>query len=296
MKYLEIPIESITTTPELMRSRSSKVFEEHLSASIDTIGLSEPLKVARESNSRFVVIDGNLRLAAIRRIRQRKPESYQFVPAYVMDWAKRYEIRFQSDIYQDLLPSQMATFVEHLHKAERLPKGEIARYIGVSPATLRNYTGVWRLLQREGSFRQIVELMDLGVIPASNPFAWLRLTEGGLQQALLAGFTGGIPAEQWLSETTEAARRGQVSRFHTTYVETVTGSLPPHCYRVGEKHRSMKRDLGLRKQPQGSKQDSGSHQSAQGLELALERLDLVEQGSSDPLLRSAAQALRRSLR
>ena len=45
--------------------------------------------------------------------------------------------------------------------------------------TLRNYTGLWRLLQRGGLFAKVVELMDVEVIPSSNPYAWLRLTPNG---------------------------------------------------------------------------------------------------------------------
>ena len=56
----------------------------------------------------------------------------------------------------NLLPSQLAALVEHLHKAERVRKADIARYIGVSPTTLRNYTGLWRLLQRGELFAKIV--------------------------------------------------------------------------------------------------------------------------------------------
>ena len=67
---------------------------------------------------------------------------------------------------------------------ENVQKVDIARYIGVSPATLRNYTGLARLIGRGGLFAQIVELMDVGVIPASNPYAWLRLNDDGVRHVL----------------------------------------------------------------------------------------------------------------
>jgi ParB-like chromosome segregation protein Spo0J len=146
----EVPIESLELAPELARSGSSKVFEERLRASIDEIGLSEPLKVARQGDDRYVVIDGAMRLRSLINLHERDVTRFATVPVYVFDYSQRYEIRFQSDIYQDLLPSQLATLVEHLHDAEHVLKIDIARYIGVAPTTLRNYTGLARLLNRGG--------------------------------------------------------------------------------------------------------------------------------------------------
>src|SRR5207248_11806559 len=120
--------------------------------------------------------DGMLRLRAVQAIRQADAGCFETIPAYVVDLDRRYEIRYQTDIYQDLLPSQLAALVEHLHEAENVRKVDIARYIGVSPATLRNYTGLFRLIERGGLFAKVVDLMDVGVIPSSNPYAWLRLT------------------------------------------------------------------------------------------------------------------------
>src|SRR5438552_898054 len=157
-----------------MRSVTSKAFEERLEASIRQIGLAEPIKVARLSRDRYLIVDGVMRIRAINAIREESPESFRTIPAYEVDFKRRFEVRYQTDIYQDLLPSQLAMLVEHLHKKEGIRKNEIASYIGVSPATLRNYTGLWRLLQRNGIFAQLVRLMDVGVIPASNPYAWLR--------------------------------------------------------------------------------------------------------------------------
>ena len=134
-----------------------------------------------------MVVDGVIRLRAIRAIRDKDPAQFPTVPVYVLNYERRYELRYQSDIYQDLLPSKLAGVVEHLHRTEQVRKVDIARYIGVSPATLRNYTGLWRLLQRGGLFAKIVELMDVDVIPSSNPYAWLRLTADGLRSQRLHG-------------------------------------------------------------------------------------------------------------
>src|SRR6185312_14496196 len=184
----------------LSRSGSAKQFEERLKSSIEEIGIAEPMKVAPLPEGGYVVIDGMMRLRAVRAIRNKQPERFQTVAVYVFDYERRFEIRYQSDIYQDLLPSQLAMLVEHLHKAEHVRKIDIARYIGVSPATLRNYTGLWRLMERGGLFARIVELMDVGVFPSSNPYAWLRLTDDGLGKVLSEQFAKDKPIDRWITE------------------------------------------------------------------------------------------------
>ncbi len=212
MRHIELRPEELTISPELARSSGTRSFEERLRSSLLEIGLAEPLKVAVHPSGGYAVIDGALRLRAILAIREKHPERFERVAVYVLDYDRRFEIRFQSDIYQDLLPSQMAVLVEHLHKSEHVLKSDIARYIGVSPATLRNYTGLWRLMERGSLFARIVELMDLGVVPASNPYAWLRLTSDGLRKVLLESFTEGRSPDYWIDEVALNARRGNVVR------------------------------------------------------------------------------------
>lgn len=286
MIRLDLSPDEIYLSPELGRTGSAKAFEERLRASIDEIGLAEPLKVALDPEGRHVVIDGALRLRAILAIRKKSPERFKTIPVYCLNYEQRYEIRFQSDVYQDLLPSQMAAFVEHLHQTEHVRKAEIARYIGVSPATLRNYTGLWRLMQRGGLFARIVELMDLGVVPASNPYAWLRLTEAGLRKCLEDSFAQGASAEDWLDEVAAAARQGAAVRHHLKYVQAATDALPPEYYREGQDVRIAKRDLGLRRAAPSSQSRARSRDAQ-----VSQHLQRVTQKSSSPLLRSAASNL-----
>jgi hypothetical protein len=277
-------IEDLVLLPELGRTRTSKQFEERLRMSIASAGLAEPLKVARDPNGHLVVIDGALRYRAIQSIRESQPDRFETVPVYVYEWSDRFEIRFQSDIYQDLLPSQIAEFVEHLHESEHVSKTQIASYVGVSAPTLRNYTGLARMLRRGGLFAQVVGLMDLGVVPSSNPYAWLRLTDDGIQEALVRSFAVGVPLEAWISETRDRARRGGACSYAVKFVEEATGSLPARYYRKDEGTRKMKRDLGLRRS------QTAKRRSAQ-VRSALDNLRLVSSASSDPVLRTAAQAL-----
>jgi hypothetical protein len=247
MKLIELELSDLVVSEELRRSGSAKQFEERLKSSIEEIGLVEAIKVALLPTGKYVVIDGIMRLKAITALKQKDPTAFTTIPAYVMDYDRRYELRYQTDIYQDLLPSQLAELVEHLHQTEHVRKADIARYIGVSPATLRNYTGLWRLLQRKGLFAKIVELMDVGVIPSSNPYAWLRLTETGLRYVLERDFSDGESPESWIDRCILDARRGKTIRFPIKFVEATTDALPAEYYREGEELRTVKRDLGLRR-------------------------------------------------
>jgi hypothetical protein len=274
----------LSVSPELCRSGSSKQFEERLKASIEEIGMAEPIKIARLPGDGYLVVDGTMRLRAVHAIREAKSDAFATIPAYVVDFKRRYELRYQTDIYQDLLPSQLAVLVEHLHQTEHVRKVDIARYIGVSAPTLRNYTGLWRLLERRGLFAPLVELMDVDVIPSSNPYAWLRLNPLGIRIALEEHFSDGVRAEVWIEDTVLAARRGEYQRFPIKFVEAVTNSLDPECYREGEKIRTAKRDLGLRRgKPK-------SHTSSDSTD-ALRNLRRVRRHTKDPVLKSAAQSL-----
>ena len=286
MKLINIPTGSLVTSPDLSRSRSSKVFEEHLRASIEEMGLAEPLKVAPMPSGEYLVIDGVFRLRAIQAIRTMDPSAFAYVPAYVVDYSRRYEIRYQTDIYQDLLPSQLATLVEHLHQTESVRKVDIARYIGVSPATLRNYTGLWRLIRRGGLFARIVELMDVGVIPASNPYAWLRLTAEGLRHVLETEFSEGDRAEDWIDSRIARARRGDVAPYQLKTVEAATHALPAEFYREEEEVRSLKRELGLRRAAGRAAVARDFDASA-----AIENLARVSECASEPVLQLAARSL-----
>lgn len=282
MKLIEVAPDDLQLSPELVRSGSAKSFEDRLRSSVDEIGLAEPLKVAANPDGGYLVIDGALRLRAIESIREKDPTRFETVTAYLLDYDLRYEIRFQSDIYQDLLPSQLATLVEHLHKTENVLKVDIARYIGVSPATLRNYTGLWRLMERGGLAARIVELMDVGVFPSSNPYAWLRLTDEGLERALRQKFAKGGDPAAWISAVADAARLGGTERYPLKFIEMVTAALPPECFHAGEDVRAIKRDLGLRR--------AAGQATQKKFKEARNHLSRVSKESKEPVLVAAAKS------
>lgn len=308
MKLVALRPDELVVSEELRRSGSAKQFEDRLRASIEQIGLAEPLKVAQLPTGKYLVVDGTMRLRAIQRIREDDPERFETVPAFLTEYERRFEIRYQTDIYQDLLPSQLASLVEHLHQSARVKKADIARYIGVSPATLRNYTGLWRLMQRGGLFARIVELMDANLFPASNPYAWLRLTAKGLEHVLKQNFCeDGEPPDEWIDRTILAARHGSVQRVPTAVVEATTRDLDPSYYREDEDLRLVKRDLGLRRaanltlpeMPEPDVPEAAAAKLATTAKTARRRstaaarrhLSVVIRESREPVLQAAARSL-----
>ena len=77
MKLVQLARSDIELAPELSRSRSStKQFEERLQASIEEIGLAEPIKVALTPKGNYLVVDGNIRMNAIDAIRKSDPITF----------------------------------------------------------------------------------------------------------------------------------------------------------------------------------------------------------------------------
>lgn len=287
MKLVQLPIDKYLIAPDLARSVRQKQFEERLRHSIMTGGLAEPLKAARTPDGQYLVVDGVLRLRAIHEIRNQDPKRFKKVPAYVVEYSKRHEVRYQSDIYQDLLPSQLAQLVEHLHEHENISKMAIAEFIGVSPATLRNYTGLWRLLQRRELFAQIVDLMDLRIVPASNPYAWLRLTDEGIREVIEKHLSEGVRAEDWIKRAKTEAPSS--TPYSIKFIEFATGHLSASSYREDGTVRAKKRDLGLRR----AKSSHGI--GSVDIRPAITRLRRIARDSEDAVLRTAATSLERYL-
>jgi ParB-like nuclease domain len=284
VKLIEVVPEALIISNELTRTGSAKAFAERLQASIEEIGLAEPIKVAVLPKGRYLVIDGGLRLEAIRALRKSDATRFKTISAYLYDYEQRFEIRYQSDIYQDLLPSQLAQLVEHLHEAENVKKLDIARYIGVSPATLRNYTGLARLLQRGGLFAQVVNLMDAEVFPSSNPFAWLRLSARGIRRVFEVFASKSGSAESWIELSLNQVKQGRTVRYPSNVIESVTGSLPDDCYQSSGEERSVKKGLGLQRTKRMKKK-------AIDFAPAHKHLKVVSSRSKDPVLQRAAKSL-----
>jgi hypothetical protein len=289
MRAISIDLLTLHIDPTLTRTRQTTKFEEHLRASIKAIGLVEPIKVAPMPGKRYVVIDGVMRVRAFRHLSEGDPRRFGAILAYVYDYESRFQVRYQSDIYQDLLPSQLAQLVEHLHNVERVTKANIASYIGVSPATLRNYTGLWRLLERGGLHARVVRLMDLNVLPSSNPYAWLRLTPAGVQVALSRLKANKQELDQWIDEIELVANTASSTRYTLKDVEHATSDLPPFCYREAVAVRQTKKDLGRRRASNLTRERPTSASPT-------DQLAFLAAKTQSPVMTTAIRSLIRALR
>jgi hypothetical protein len=131
--------------------------------------------------------------------------------------------------------------------------------------------------------------MDAGVFPSSNPFAWLRLTDVGVERALQQ-FAAGASIDRWIAQEIEEARRGTADHFALKHVETVTSALPSDSYRVGEEVRTVKRDLGLRRNQTTPKRSTALREDARS------HVAGVVASSAEPVLQHAAKSLMEYLR
>jgi hypothetical protein len=151
---------------------------------------------------------------------------------------------------------------------------------------------------RGGLFAMIVKLMDVEVLPSSNPYAWLRLTAAGLRKVVEDEFSDGEQAEAWIERSVAGARKGETLRFPIKFVEAMTNALPPEYYREGEAVRSVKRDLGLRRASQVLQPLEPSQPKPTAVidfTDAFRNLSRVSSRSPEPVLRTAARSLQEYL-
>jgi hypothetical protein len=287
MKVESLRFEDLRVEASLARRNRPSKFLHLLEASIREVGLAEPLKVARIRAANYVIVDGILRHEAICRIRETDRGAFNRIPAVVYPYEQRFEIRYQTDIYQDLMPSQLAQLVEHLHAKEGVSKQEMAASLGIARPTLRNYTGLFRLASRGGISRSVVALMDVQVMPSSNPYAWLRLTTDGLRKVIEDHFSEGHRAESWFEEVLSLPAENRPT-YSATFVEKVTSSLEERYYRQGSEIRGRKKALG-RRRTSNVTQLALDELDGDGLR----RLEQVAEHTDSPVLRVAALNLRR---
>jgi hypothetical protein len=130
--------------------------------------------------------------------------------------------------------------------------------------------------------------MDAGVIPSSNPFAWLRLTDAGIE-VVFNTLSQGAEIDEWINRAIEEARAGRLRPLPTKYIEEITGFLDDEFYREGQHVRELKKDLGQRRAGKLHKQATFDARRAR------QHLDRVENESKDKVLQVAASALRNYL-
>jgi hypothetical protein len=175
MKSIQVGPDDLIVSPELNRSGRSKQFEERLRASIAEVGLAEPIKVARTPGGQYVVIDGIMRLNAIAEIRATDPTAFATIPAYVVEYGRRFEIRYQTDIYQDLhYGADMPWTARHIRTV--LGRQEAP---DPAPALLHAVNPSWSLLERQQppqSRSWLSALSPQSILGSTQPYPYVLCT------------------------------------------------------------------------------------------------------------------------
>lgn len=166
----EVPVERIRPNPSQPRHRFDPAALEELAASIAEHGVLQPLLVAEDGATGYILIAGERRLRAAEKaglavvpavIRERLDDQGELALALVENLQRR-----------DLTPLEAAHAFEHLRDAFGLSQEEIAKRVGIDRSTIAN---ALRLLKLEP---EIQTLVDEGRIAASHARALLAIAEG----------------------------------------------------------------------------------------------------------------------
>ena len=136
----EIPVKQIKVWKEAQARKLDRDGIAELTRSIKNEGLQNPPMVQKESNNSYLLMSGQRRLVALKRLGAKK------IPVLLLTNATKY----------DLEDAKAASVVENLHRnkmntndmtaacvflSESVGKAKAARSLGVSPDTLRRYLG-----------------------------------------------------------------------------------------------------------------------------------------------------------
>ncbi len=139
-KLRKIPIESVHVWSDAQARKLDREGITELARSIKADGLQNPPMVQRDGRNRYLLMSGQRRLAALKRL------GAKIIPALVLTNATKH----------DLKGARAASVVENLHRnkmstkdmtsaclslTEDLGKTKAAKYLGISTPTLNKYLG-----------------------------------------------------------------------------------------------------------------------------------------------------------
>ena len=136
----EIPIKQIKVWKDAQARKLDRVGIAELARSIKNEGLQNPPMVQKESKDSYLLMSGQRRLAALKRLRAKK------IPVLLLTQGTKY----------DLQDAKAASVIENLHRnkmsvkdvaaasvflTESVGKNKAAQSLGISQQTLRKYLG-----------------------------------------------------------------------------------------------------------------------------------------------------------
>lgn len=193
----------VLVTPSNVRKTFVEAAIEGLSASIHETGLQQPLLV-RKDGSKLVVIDGERRLRACRRIGLKE------VPVIVIDdpltiadvLTRQLACNLQRE---DLSVLERAEAIQNLMEQGSMTADQVARRLGQSPATVSRTLSVLKLPA------PLLAHVSSGHIPADSAYALARIDDPALQTELAAEVMGSTLTRDGLMRKLKRVRRAQAA-------------------------------------------------------------------------------------
>lgn len=164
--YLDVPVDAIKPNPDQPRSRFDDESLEELAASIEEVGVLQPVVVTRDDQGQLFLIAGERRWRAARRA------GLSTIPAVVRGASGEttlVEALVENVQRQDLTPLEEAHAYRQLLENTGMKQEEVAERVGKSRSAVSN---TLRLLQLPGPVQAMI---DSGKLSAGHARALLGL-------------------------------------------------------------------------------------------------------------------------
>lgn len=211
--YLEIPVDDIKPNPDQPRSRFDDESLDELAASIEEVGVLQPVVVTRDEQGHHFLIAGERRWRAARRA------GLGTIPAVVRGASGEstlVEALVENVQRQDLTPLEEAHAYRQLLENTGMKQEEVAERVGKSRSAISN---TLRLLQLPGPVQAMI---DNGRLAAGHARALL-----GLEDQKYAEHLAERAAEEgWSVRQVEDAVRDRKEMGQPTAATSVTQVRP----------------------------------------------------------------------
>jgi ParB family chromosome partitioning protein len=144
-RVAEVAVERIRPNPYQPRQQFEEAALDELAASIEQLGIIQPITVRALDEGEFAIISGERRLRAARRA------GVDHLPAFVReaDSAEMLEMALVENVQrEELNPIEIALGYQRLVEECDLTQGEVAERVGKSRATVSNFLRLLRLPPR----------------------------------------------------------------------------------------------------------------------------------------------------
>jgi len=208
-----IPISQLMI-PNAYASVSRRVDDDILRNSVQLTGVQQPLVVVQLATEQYLIVDGVRRRTVADSLGMAELPCIVDGGAEEVDDPQEYRNRIRfilGEHRQDLLPSQRATLIRKLQDSFGLNAKQVALYLGVTPATIANWTMINELIPA------IRNVIDAGTFAVHTARAFNGMSDAGQE-------------EIW-SEHSDAIKKMSASRLHKWIRETYSPESHPQMYK-----------------------------------------------------------------